>query len=70
MKKPEKVPEAVQEAIKKWAKQHPTEAEVFGGGKKLVAVEPLLQWDSILGCYYFYSANMFHGVELNGHIHT
>lgn len=29
-----------------------------------------LVWDGLNGCYGFYYANMFHGVETDGHIHT
>jgi len=60
MKKPEQVPEAVKAALVRYNKQHPT-ANV---------TEEELGWDSLSGYYYFTRAGMFHGVELDGHIHT
>ena len=29
-----------------------------------------LKWDGLNRCYFFIRAGMFHGVELDGHIHT
>ena len=60
MKKPEQVPSAVKEAIARYNQRHP--------GANVTEEE--LGWDSLCGYYYFTRANMFHGVELDGHIHT
>lgn len=29
-----------------------------------------LQWDSLNGCYYFIRDGLYHGIELDGYIHT
>lgn len=29
-----------------------------------------IQWDAIMGCYFFMLGTMFVGVELDGYIHT
>ncbi len=29
-----------------------------------------LGWDSLNGCYFFYYAGMYHGIETDGYIHT
>lgn len=61
--KPDKMPEAVVEAIKRFATRH-----------NMNVVDMLspsfLKWDGMMGCYYFMRGNVFHGVELDGHIHT
>lgn len=56
MKEPEKNPK-VQEALKRWADFHKKEV-------------PELKWDSMMGCWFFIVSGMFHGVELDGYIHT
>lgn len=55
MKQPEPMPEAV---IKSVNAKYPE-----------VAIRDV-KWDSLNGCYYFYRAGMYHGVELDGYIHT
>ena len=57
MKQPDQIPEAVKESLKKWAQSHNKDI-------------PEVRWDSLNGCYFFWSAGMYHGVELNGYIHT
>lgn len=56
MKKPDKVPEAVEKSLEKWVKFH--------------KVTPDVNWDYLNGCYWFVHAGMYHGVELDGYIHT
>ena len=60
MKKPEQVPEVVKAAIEKYNRQHP--------GANVTVEE--LGWDGLMGCYHFTRAGMYHGVELDGYIHT
>ncbi len=60
MKKPEQVPDKVKEAIENYNRQHP-EANLK---------EEELQWDGLMGCYSFERSGMYHGVELDGYIHT
>jgi hypothetical protein len=63
MKQPEKLPDAVCEGIKRFARNH--------GLNPVQLLSPdTLKWDSLMGCYFFYRGNVFHGVELDGHIHT
>ena len=57
MEKPTQIPEAVKVALERWAKFH----------KHSI---PELSWDGLMGCYYFVANGIFHGVELDGHIHT
>jgi hypothetical protein len=35
-----------------------------------VPIPPKVEWDSLNGCYGFWAHGMYHGVELDGHIHT
>ena len=62
MNKPAELPPAVRAAIERYASRH----EGVNAAELLAA----LAWDSICGCYYFTREGMFHGVELDGHIHT
>lgn len=63
MKQPDKMPEAVVEAIKRFCGQHNLNPVTMLG-------PDVLKWDSLMGCYFFYRGTVFHGVELDGHIHT
>jgi hypothetical protein len=59
---PETVPTAVTEGLQRYAGQHE--------GETLQALLADLKWDSMMRCYYFWRHGMFHGVELDGHVHT
>ncbi len=59
MKEPIITPEKVTIALTKWRKE-----------RNLTESDITLRWDSLNGCYYFWHDNVFHGVELDGHIHT
>ena len=60
-RKPEVVPQTVTAALERYNRNHP----------KVVPVTPEeLRFDTLCGCYSFDRNGMFHGVELDGHIHT
>ena len=61
MKKPEVLPETVRAAIERYNVRHPSVTPV-------TAEE--LRFDCLCGFYSFERNGMFHGVELDGHIHT
>lgn len=61
MKKPEQIPQEVIVAVQKYNSQHSNQQPVKTRE---------LEWDSINGCYVFHRNNMFHGVEINGYVHT
>jgi len=54
------IPKPVVEAI----------AKKFEGSKLVEGIMDSLKYDSLLNCYYFVYANMYHGVETDGYIHT
>ncbi len=60
--KPESLPPAVVSGLERFCKQHTEES--------LAGLLARLAWDGMLGCYYFMRGRVFHGVELDGHIHT
>lgn len=61
--KPEKMPTEVVEAIKVFCKQHDL--------NPVVMLSPdNLKWDGLMGCYFFMRGDVYHGVEMNGYIHT
>ncbi len=62
MKRPDSVPPAVVEGVRRYARQH---QEV--DASELLAS---LCWDAVFGCYYFQRASLWHGVELDGTVHT
>jgi hypothetical protein len=57
MKEPDEIPIDVRDALAEWAKSRKVRV-------------PHLVWDSIMGCWWFDYAGMYHGVELDGYIHT
>lgn len=59
MQKPEQVPQAVKDGVARYARQHDISPDMID-----------LQFDCIMGCYYFMRCGMFHGVELDGYVHT
>lgn len=61
MKPPETRPAAVTAGVERYARQHAEDA---------AALLAELRWDGIMGCYWFRRGGMFHGVELDGHVHT
>jgi hypothetical protein len=67
--KPAEIPDAVVEGIKRYARQHgrgnPDRVEEIA--REIVQN---LHWDALCGCYFFVQNSVFHGVELDGHIHT
>ena len=71
MKRPDKIPAAVTESLARWAKLHPTKvADPHTGEEREVPLSPSVEWDGFNGCYFFWRHGMYHGVELNGYIHT
>lgn len=71
MQKPDKIPEAVHAALRAWAKAHPSRVQhSLTGEERTVPWVPFVSWDSMNGCYFFEANGMYHGVELDGHIHT
>ena len=59
--RPQDIPVAVREAIvRKFAPDIELAEQVMA----------CLNWDSINGNYYFTYANMYHGIETDGYIHT
>lgn len=63
MNKPERMPKEVYDAIIRYSKRHDANpVEMLSPDN--------LKWDGIMGCYFFYRNGMFHGVEIDGHIHT
>jgi hypothetical protein len=58
MKAPEQIPEVVKASIRK----------SFPAQAKLILKD--LQFDTIMGCYYFTLCSMYVGVELDGYCHT
>lgn len=55
------LPAAVLDACERFAARH---------GLPAGSVLAVLQHDGLNGCYCFWYAGMFHGIELDGHIHT
>ncbi len=66
MNLPEKMPAEVNAALKRYAERHTREDEPLTH----LTMLQLVQWDALNGCYYFIRNGMYHGVELDGHIHT
>jgi len=69
MKRPEQIPEPVRAAVERWAVEHKS-VRCTERSRTETVIVPELQWDSINGCYFFVRSGMWHGVELNGYIHT
>jgi len=59
--KPNEIPKPVFNALMKFSKD-----------KKIdrLALIKELKWDGMDGNYFFWRSGMYHGVELDGHIHT
>ena len=55
------VPTAVIEAIKR---------KFLPDVQQVARVLAELRYDSVNGCFYFWYAGMYHGVEVDGDIHT
>ena len=68
MKQPDAVPQAVKDALLRWAEQHP--AGKTRDGRPFPREIPSIRWDPCNGCYYFHFAGMYCGVEIDGYIHT
>lgn len=58
MKQPEEISAVIVKAIERQ----------FPKDKDKILKE--LDWDSIMGCYYFWKGDIFYGVETDGYIHT
>ena len=67
MNKPEAIPQSVVDALVRYAKQHAPDEERTVLLAELLAA---LRWDAGNGCYFFIRAGMYHGVEIDGHVHT
>lgn len=61
MKAPDQIPMEVLLAIRR--KFYPNQS-------KANDVIRTLQWDALNGHYFFWHAGMYHGIELDGYIHT
>lgn len=59
MKQPTDVPKAVLASFYKWCEDH-----------KVKLDDAQLRWDSINGCYWFGHGGVYHGIELDGYLHT
>lgn len=59
MREPEITPTEVTDAFNNWLER-----------KNLLESPPRLNWDGLNRCYFFWHGNVYHGVELDGHIHT
>lgn len=71
MNAPERMPEAVKEAVNCWARAHPRMAQLPNSDEQTVLpFPPKLSWDSLNGNYFFWAFGMYHGVELDGTVHT
>ncbi len=73
--KPDTIPSEVQCAIQRYARNRCYAVDSENGNsatEDAMAAEIFagLQFDTLMGCYYFVRAGMFHGVELDGHVHT
>ena len=60
MQQPDQIPEQVKAGIERYNQRHE--------GANVTLEE--LVWYGTMGCYGFTRNGMFHGVELDGHIHT
>lgn len=71
MRQPESIPQAVKDGVQRWARAHPRLVQaVEGGEQRELPFPPKLSWDSLNGCYFFWASGMYHGVELDGYVHT
>jgi hypothetical protein len=71
MKQPDTIPQAVRDSLVRWAKQHPSKVrDTITGEESVLPMPPSVEWDGMNGCYYFIRNGMYHGVELDGYIHT
>lgn len=62
MKKPESVPPAVVDGVRRYARQHQ--------GVDAAELVASLAWDAVFCCYWFERGELWHGVELDGTVHT
>jgi hypothetical protein len=67
VKAPEALPPAVLEGVRRYARQHQGDSGGAPDASELVAS---LRFDTLMGCYYFERAGVYHGVELDGQVHT
>lgn len=74
MKKPEALPDAVKVGIERYARQHAKSDDPAARSVEVaqlrIEILGLLSWDPLCGCYGFVRSGLYHGVELDGHIHT
>lgn len=59
MRQPDTLPKKVLDSLSRFAQRH-----------DLCVHELKVEWDSMNGCYFFWRGNVYHGVELDGYIHT
>lgn len=59
MNRPESLPEPVKAGVARYCGQH---------GIQTTDID--LKWDALNRNYYFVRNGMYHGVELDGHVHT
>jgi len=67
MKAPESLPPAVVEGVRRYCRQHQGDSGGLPDASELIAS---LRWDGLMGCYWFERSGMYHGVELDGSVHT
>lgn len=70
MKQPTSVPQVVRDSLRCWGKRHAHKTTGCDGVRVEIALDPEVRWDHMNGCYFFWYAGMYHGVEVDGHIHT
>ncbi len=64
MVRPEIMRDCVREALERHANRHKMTEE-----QKEALIRDI-EWDTIMGCYYFVQGGMYYGLEINGYLHT
>lgn len=55
------MPWAVEEAVRKFAERN---------GLKYVEVLETVEYDNVMGCWFFWHNEVYHGIEVDGYLHT
>lgn len=58
MKRPEQTPKEVIKSIKNFSP------------KNWEKIMKTLEWDSLMGCYFFWDKQVYYGVETDGYLHS
>ena len=62
METPNEIPEAVKQSFSNWRKHYKLQ--------RSTDEVPILLFDNLMGCYYFWYNKIFYGIELDGYLHT